>query len=173
MKQVVANGGAAALAAASFMIFDTDLPLYAMIGAFAAASADTWSTEWGRSFGGRPYSLRELAYVSPGDSGAISAVGTVASIAGAASVVLAASMTNLVEWSLVLPLIAAGFLGGVADSIFGAWLQGVWQGESGEKIEHEAGHGGPMLRGVRWMDNDGVNMLATLCGAGLAVVMIT
>ena len=75
--QVLANGGVAALCAS---LGWTE----AMLGALAAANADTWATEIGSLFGGTPRKITTLKPAAVGESGAISLAGTLAALAGAA-----------------------------------------------------------------------------------------
>ena len=69
---------------------------------------------------------------------------------------------------------AAGVLGMVADSVLGATVQGMYacprcdaRSERGDTVCHE-----PMrlVRGWRWLDNDGVNLATTLVGAAAAAL---
>jgi len=75
--QVLANGGAFAVAALGVLVAPARAPWAAIgLGALAAATADTWATEVGTLAGGRPRSLAGWRPVPPGTSGAVSSVGT-------------------------------------------------------------------------------------------------
>lgn len=92
--QVLANGGFAGLLALLFFliqIIDGDhmiLPLLwiGFAASLAGANADTWATELGVFNPRLPVLLTKFKRVSRGTSGAVSLVGTLASIAGAALV---------------------------------------------------------------------------------------
>jgi len=142
--QVLANGGVAAVGALLVLV-----PLYPdarfiVVGALAAATADTWATELGMRFGSRPRSLRTLASVAPGLPGAMSASGTAAGIAGAVFIgLLAAALfegRQAATWLLVSAI--GGVAGMVADTLAGAFLE-------------------PAARRI---DNNTVNLMGTTVG---------
>jgi uncharacterized protein (TIGR00297 family) len=149
--QVAANLGVAGLAAT--LALGHRLPgtwhAVVVVAGMAEATADTLASELGEVLGGPPFLITTLRRVEPGTDGAISLVGTAAGTSGAALTVLVAVST--LGLSLRDALAAAvGALGGlVVDSLLGATAE---------------------RRG--WMNNDGVNFLATLAaaviGAGLA-----
>lgn len=147
--QVLANGGVAALCAL------LGSPL-ALLGALAAANADTWATELGSLFGGKPRRITNLAPAEPGESGAVSLLGTLAALAGAA--VLGGFGAD--AW---LAVTLGGFAGALTDSILGATLQAQWRDKKTGRWS-EIPQGLPD-RGVNWIRNDAVNILATLVGS--------
>ena len=68
----------------------------------------------------------------------------------------------------------AGVSGMVVDSLLGATLQGKYQCpacdarfERGDTVCHEPVR---LTTGWGWLDNDGVNLAATLCGAAVALL---
>jgi uncharacterized protein (TIGR00297 family) len=152
--QVLANGGVAALCAC------IDQPLM-MLGALAAACADTWATEVGSLFGGTPRKITTLRPARPGESGAISLLGTLAALAGAGLLAALAGRSYL-------PVLLGGFLGSLVDSLLGATLQAQWKDSEGNFTEIK---NGPPARGWSFMNNDAVNFLATLVGALLAGIL--
>ncbi len=165
--QVLANGGVAALCALLIpMIGDRGFVL--MLGALAAACADTWATEVGSLFGGTPRKITTLRPVRTGESGAISPLGTLAALCGAG---LLASLCPLFSPLLgvrgILSVLLGGFLGSLVDSLLGATLQAQWKDSDGNFTEIR--HGKP-ARGWTFMNNDTVNFIATLTGALLAGV---
>jgi len=167
-RQVWANGGVAGVAAllGSWT---------AAAGALAAAAADTWATEIGAFSPVPPRLITTGARVTRGTSGGITALGTAGGVAGAAAIAL------VVAW--VGPrgsapgsaaLVMAGVLGMLADSVLGATLQGKYecprcgaQFERGNSVCHNPVR---LIRGWRWLDNDGVNFAATLVGAAAAAL---
>lgn len=167
--QVLANGSVAGLAALGQLLLPHPAWVFVMTGSFAAVAADTWSTEWGRAFGGRPLCLRRLKRVDPGESGAVSAAGFLASLAGAGSVALAAIVGDLVPVRSIPLILLAGFAGSLVDSLAGAWLQARWRDREGKITEERRDAGLPRpLRGVRWIDNNTVNLIAAITGALVA-----
>jgi uncharacterized protein (TIGR00297 family) len=92
-------------------------PRAAFAAAFAAALADTLGTEIGTVFGRRPLSPLTFRRVAPGTPGAVSLPGTLASLAGAAAIALAAAGLGVVGAALVFAVAAGGFLGALAESV--------------------------------------------------------
>jgi uncharacterized protein (TIGR00297 family) len=142
-RQVLANGGVAALAALA-----GNWAWFA--GALAAANADTWATEIGSFSRTPPRLITNGTRVPAGTDGGITLLGTVGGVAGAG---LIAGLAGLLPrasgpgsthpgW-VVIAVATAGVVGMLLDSLLGATLQGK----------------------IRWMDNDAVNLAATLTGA--------
>lgn len=167
LLQVLANGLPGSLFALFEIISHNGLWGLMMTASFAAAAADTWSTEWGRSLGGAPVSLRTFKATGAGESGAVSALGCLASFAGAGSVAaasrFAAGFSACETWTVLY----AGFFGGIVDSLVGAWIQGHWRRPDGTWTESrkEAGSEASPTRGIAWVNNDVVNLLAAGAGA--------
>ena len=138
-RQVLANGGVAALAAlaGSWIAF---------AGALCAATADTWASEIGRHSRTPPRLITNGSPVPPGTDGGMTVLGTVGGIAGAGFV---AGVSYVLGHHSVLSIAVAGIAGMLVDSLLGATVQGK----------------------VRWMDNDAVNLAATLTGAACAVLI--
>ncbi len=140
-RQVIANGGIAALSAllGSWLAF---------AGSLAAATADTWATEIGRSSPTPPRLITNGARVPAGTDGGMTLLGTVGGIAGAGLIAglalgLGPGGSGL---GLAMRVAVAGVVGMLLDSLLGATVQGK----------------------VRWVDNDAVNLAATLTGAACA-----
>lgn len=132
-RQVVANGGIAAVAALA-----GNWAWFA--GALAAANADTWATEIGSHSPTPPRLITNWTTVPAGTDGGMTLLGTAGGIAGAA---LVGTLSSLFGHDAAMALIGAGTAGMIMDSLLGAIGQGK----------------------VRWIDNDAVNVAATLTGA--------
>ena len=172
LAQVLANGGAAGLAILVFGLGKFEVARYAFVGALAAANADTWATELGVLSRNLPRLLTSGKEVPRGTSGAVSRTGLLASLVGAATV---AGLAGWLEGDLRLASAAlvAGFLGSGLDSFLGACCQRVYycpacRRETERHPQHHCGTTTEVLRGASWLDNDGVNALATVFGALLA-----
>jgi len=135
-RQVLANGGVAALAAlaGSWIAF---------AGALATATADTWASEIGRHARTPPRLITNGKPVAAGTDGGMTLLGTTAGIAGAG---LIAALSYVFGQRGAPAIAVAGVVGMLVDSLLGATAQGK----------------------IPWMDNDAVNLAATLAGAACA-----
>lgn len=169
LGQTLANGGVAAAAALLYGLTGEPAWMGAILGALAAANADTWATELGVLSRTPPRLMTTLRQAEPGTSGAVSLVGTLAAAGGAAFVGLIGALTDASLWPAVAWLILAGLAGAYADSLAGATIQGVYwcpgcQKET-ERAVHRCGRQTVLRRGLGWLGNDTVNLMATLTGA--------
>ncbi len=132
-RQVIANGGVAALAAlaGSWVWF---------AGALATANADTWATELGARSSATPRLITNGTPVPAGTDGGMTLLGTAGGIVGAGFI---AGVSVFLQGRDAVMIAVAGVFGMLLDSLLGATVQGK----------------------VRWMDNDAVNLAATLAGA--------
>jgi uncharacterized protein (TIGR00297 family) len=166
--QVLANGGMAAMAALVGA-------WTAAAGALAAATADTWATELGAFSPFPPRLLTTGQRVTRGTSGGVTALGTLGGVGGAALIAwLATALAPRTEGLSWATLTGAGIAGMAADSLLGATLQGQYtcpacdaRFERGNTVCHEPVQ---LVRGWRWLDNDAVNLAATLCGTAVALL---
>ncbi|MBV9028118.1 MAG: DUF92 domain-containing protein [Candidatus Eremiobacteraeota bacterium] len=170
--QVLANGGVAALCALG-TVLAPGIFAAGFAGAFAAAAADTWGTEIGTRYGGTPVSILTFARLPTGRSGGITLMGTLASIGGAAVVAASASAVHVAPF---IPIAIGGVAGALLDSVVGATLQSLrWcpicRCEC-ETKRHDCGAATSLRRGVSWMENDAVNVVATLAGAAVAALAL-
>lgn len=170
--QVLANGGVAAACAIAALAWRVPFSA-AFAGAFAAASADTWGTEVGTLSRRAPVSILTFKPTETGLSGGVTLLGTAATVAGALCVALVAAFV------LVAPLLAVcagGVAGALADSIAGASIQERrWCPSCDSPCEtplHHCGSATSLRGGVRGIQNDAVNVMATLCGALVAALML-
>ncbi len=165
-RQVLANGGVAAAAALA-----GGWPAFA--GALAAATADTWATEIGAFSPVAPRLVTTGAPVPVGTSGGITVLGTAGGVAGGLLIATLATTLRPAPWAVVA---VAGMAGMAADSLCGAALQGSFEcascGERHERADTLCHEPVKLIRGWRWLDNDGVNVVATLVGAGVATLAV-
>ena len=175
-SQVLANGGVFAVCCLGVLAADQGAaPLFAAAaaGALAAAAADTWATEVGTLLGGTPRAALTLRAVPAGTSGAVSAAGLVAMAAGALAMALAARLLALTD--LLAAVAAAGCVGALADTLLGASVQERrWCdacARATERRRHDCGAVTRHIGGMTRIDNDAVNLLATLAGAASATLL--
>lgn len=172
--QVYANGGVAWALLLLFMLYPADLLYLGFLGAFAAATADTWATEVGTYFRAAPRLVTTGRKVPPGTSGAVSGPGTLAALLGALTIALCARRYAEMPFGMteVLVVTGSGFLASFVDSLLGATVQARFRdAATGKETERGSGMAGAftLIRGRRWLRNDQVNGLCTLAGAALAV----
>jgi uncharacterized protein (TIGR00297 family) len=167
--QVLANGGVAALAALLMLVGPDARWLYAFVGALAAANGDTWATELGILSPGQPRSILTLKRVPRGTSGAVSALGMGATVAGAFLVALVAAPAGGRPLRVLAIGTIAGVVGALVDSLAGATVQeSFWCAGCARECEsprHSCGALAERRRGIVGFGNDLVNLVATLAGA--------
>lgn len=166
--QVIANGGVFGAMALGYFL-DPD-PLWQALaaGALSASAADTWATEIGVLSRALPRSVLSWSPVTAGTSGGVTGQGFLAGVAGAAFI---AAIVWLVRWpaGAAVATLTGGAFGCVLDSVVGASLQARrWCASCATTTEqrvHRCGTATSVTGGLSWLDNDGVNAIATLGGA--------
>lgn len=181
--QVAANGGVIFLIAITYACTAEPAWLFAIAGAIAAASADTWSTEIGRLSSSSPRLITTGRRVPTGTSGAISATGLAGAVTGAALIALVTVAGNVVGFfpthigweTTMITLTVAGFGGSLLDSLLGATIQEKrWCPECKKHTEkriHTCGTPTRLTGGLRWVSNDVVNVSCTIVGATIAGII--
>jgi uncharacterized protein (TIGR00297 family) len=194
--QVIANGGIGLLLCAIHAWSPQPIFWYAFLGVMATVNADTWATEIGGLSKNDPISIISGARVAKGTSGAISALGMIATILGALFIGFVAwffmivgdlreyievASTNggLFFLACLVSAGVAGVIGSLVDSLFGATIQTMYRcsvcGKEVERTQH-CNSQTTWIRGIRGMSNDLVNMISSiiggLVGAVLAVVLL-
>jgi uncharacterized protein (TIGR00297 family) len=174
-RQVLANGlPFVAAAIASVLGAPPAIAMSAAAGSLAASAADTWATEVGTLVGHEPRSVLSRRPLSVGESGGVTGPGLLASVGGAAFIALVAIG---LRWptSLFVPVLLGGLVGSLVDSVAGAtiqrrsWCDACDRGT--EMIVHNCGTPTHRVGGLAWLDNDGVNLLATTSGALVAALL--
>jgi uncharacterized protein (TIGR00297 family) len=185
--QVLANGGWLTLLALLAWWRPATWIFPAAVGAVAAATADTWATELGILSPVPPRLITTGEQVPPGTNGAISRLGTLATITGALFIGFVAAATAVAGYAgpryelaptwLTLFGGAGGVAGSLFDSLLGATVQRVQYcprcEEETEGQIHRCGTATSYLRGWPWLDNDWVNFLATVAGSLVAAGLAT
>ena len=176
ITQVAANGGVATLFALTYGLTPGHLLQAGFAGTLATATADTWATELGVLSPHQPRLITTGERTSIGTSGGITLLGTCAATLGALSLGSVFWAAHGFPKSLAsLPLIAliSGLAGSFLDSFLGATVQVMYYcptcSKETERQIHNCGTRTQPLRGVSWMNNDTVNLLATMFGGILAM----
>ena len=180
LRQVLANGAVAGLLLFVYAVLPASEGVWGpacyagFLGALAAAAADTWATEIGGVSPSRPWSLRRGERVETGSSGAVSLVGTVGAVFGAASVTGAAALG---DGGLGLSLhhhvlvVGAGLVGMTVDSLAGAFVQVQYRDPAtGRVVERRPAPDATPIRGWEEVDNELVNAAGTSAGALVAIL---
>ena len=168
-RQVVANGGVAALCALAVPAAGARA-LTACAGALAAATADTWATEVGSRSRVTPRLLLSRASVERGVSGGVTPAGLAAAVAGASYIATLSALIGARRSTLAVAI--AGVAGALLDSLLGETLQERRScpvcDRPTEASVHHCGAATVHVGGVRGIDNDAVNLACALTGAGVA-----
>ncbi len=188
--QVLANGGLAALFMLIHGLFPDQLwPWAGFAGSLAAVNADTWATEVGVLSSKAPRLITTGRVVEPGSSGAISLMGSLAALGGAALLALLATLlyplTGQFAPNLSRPfpgltffviISLSGVAGSLFDSFLGATVQAIYYCPSCNKDTeryplHTCGTPTRHSRGWIWLNNDWVNTACSMVGAGLVLAV--
>lgn len=148
--------------------------------AIAGATSDTWASEIGVLSKRPPRNILLWQTETIGSSGAVSRLGLAASLGGSLLIsgvfytltwLFDPDQVNL-TWFLI-PL-AAGFFNSMIDSFLGATLQGKFLTKDGHLVETAQWQQQEttLLRGLPWLNNDGVNLLSGLLTILLAWLLL-
>lgn len=172
--QVLANGGAAALAA----LAGGQRGLLLAAGSLGAATADTWATEIGSTSPETPRMIISRRPAIAGTSGAVTARGLAGASAGAGLIGLTAylvSRASLDAAQTGVNVALAGLAGSLADSVLGEFVQERrWCPRCAKPTEarvHRCGEATVIVGGVAGVTNDLVNVACTAIGAVAAVAL--
>lgn len=113
------------IALVSFFVLPemNSLFLVAFAAAYAAANADTLSSEIGQWLGSKAYSLTTFKQVKPGTEGAISLEGTLAGIAGALIIALISFYIGLITPGQILLVVIAAIISNIFESYMGIFFE--------------------------------------------------
>ena len=177
--QVFANSLFALIAALLYAYRQESAYLVMFAASVAEAASDTFAGDVGVLSRRDPVSIITGRPMKRGLSGAVSPLGV-------ASGMLGAILIALTAWALLLPpvwgslkeagvIAAAAFFGCLIDSVLGATVQAhYWDEERDTLTEHAHKNGVPLKleRGVRWIDNDMVNLLSNAVSSILAFSLL-
>jgi uncharacterized protein (TIGR00297 family) len=177
--QVAANGGLGALLAILYGLFPDQNWLWAAFGgAMAAVNADTWATELGVLSPHAPRLITTGKPVERGTSGGVTPLGYLAVFLGSGLIAVSAAFFQPGENKLALVgiVLLAGAAGSTFDSLLGATLQAIYfcpscQKETERFPQHACGTPTSLRRGWSRLNNDWVNFLCSVAGAGTASLL--
>ncbi|WP_339383665.1 TIGR00297 family protein [Oculatella sp. LEGE 06141] len=121
------------------------------VASISTKLSDTSASEIGKAYGKHTFLITTLKPVPPGTEGAVSLEGTLAGVVASAAIALIAWGVGLVSLPGVAICIIAAFVATTAESLIGATLQSSYE----------------------WLTNEIVNVLNTLIGAIVALLLAT
>ncbi|MBC7186686.1 MAG: DUF92 domain-containing protein [Calditrichaeota bacterium] len=175
--QVFANGGVAGILLLVWNYFPEPLWYVLYVASLVAVTADTWGTELGVLGKQVPRSILTWRPLPIGSSGGITLFGTLGGALGAVVVAGSAALVgapgHTMAWTAkalaVLAVIGVG--ASFVDSLLGATVQAQYRCRSCGKVTEKKVHCGEateFLRGLRWVNNDVVNVACAVSGVLLA-----
>ncbi len=182
-RQVFANGAVAAIGCILYYFLQSEVFMIAAVASIASSNADTWASEIGVLTKGKTIHILNFTPATQGVSGAISLLGTFASLLGACFIsavfitlyALSQDITIPVLISYGLIVIISGFLGCLIDSLLGGSIQARYKGtETGIITEHHELQNESVIkiRGFTCITNDTVNLLSALFAALIAFLFL-
>ncbi|MFB6465813.1 DUF92 domain-containing protein [Cytobacillus sp. Hz8] len=168
VQQVFANGGMAAIACLIYIATKDSLWILVYCSAIACSNSDTWASEIGSLSKDEPVYVRNFKKVSPGTSGAISFIGTLAAIIGSFFIAVVAYFLFHLSFSNMLSILLFGFLGNVIDTLFGAFFQVQYICSQCGLVTEKSLHCGEPTKvktGYVLFNNDMVNFLSSCSSA--------
>ena len=142
----------ATICALGTLFFDSpwvELLMLGYVASFSTKLSDTTASEVGKAYGKRTFLITTLKPVSPGTEGAVSLEGTWAGIVASGVIALVGFGVGLINILGIIYCIIAAFIATNIESLIGATLQEKWD----------------------WMTNEVVNIINTLIGAVIAILL--
>lgn len=168
--QVYANGGVSLIMAILFHFTGIDLFYLMFLGSLASATADTWGTEIGTFSRSEPRHILTFSKVPIGTSGGVTALGTSGFFMGAGILTLSGIFPfsgSILQLFIIVAI--SGIIGALIDSVVGATIQAQYRcphcQKTTEKLLHCGNYKTALITGIRWIDNDVVNLICTSSGA--------
>lgn len=172
-RQVLANGGTAAVASILYSIDQQPLWLLAFTVAIASANSDTWASEIGSLSKQNPINIRTLQRVERGTSGAVSLLGSLAALGGSLLIAVLSFLLFQLPLFQAIGLFLFGYFGNIVDTLLGAFMQQEYLcpycGVKTEKKMH-CQRSTIKIKGWRFIDNDMVNFLSGFLAVVIAWV---
>jgi len=172
--QALANLGIATLLMLLYHFSSNNLFMVAMIGSVCTANADSWASEIGGLSQSTPVLITTFKPTQKGISGGITLVGTLGGIIGSIFISLVAllfinliSHLNIDYFRLFYTTSLSGIIGFLLDSYLGVLVQALFKNDRNEVTEISSGSN-QLIKGIKWINNDMVNLISTAAGALIA-----
>lgn len=181
MWQAAANVGISLVWSIIYAFAPSSLVVAGFLGALAAANADTWASELGSLSKVAPRMITTLKPAEPGRSGAVSVLGTIAGVVGSVSIALIGGLFLHLEGdidltvSFVSAVALGGTIGFLMDSLLGATVQARYFCTIRNIYTEQTSYSGvptQLVYGIRWINNDWVNLLCTITGALVSIILL-
>ncbi len=174
--QVFANGGIGGIIIVFYFFFPAEQLYVLYVSSISAVCADTWATEIGTMFNSKTVNIVSFKPVEQGISGGISFPGFIGGILG--SLIMALSSLYWINYTYLFYIsiiVSAGLFGSIIDSILGSLFQIQFKcikcGSITERSSH-CGFSTIKISGIKWMNNDAVNLLASVAGGIFALIFL-
>ena len=159
--QVLANGGVGLFLCITSHYYQEEVFFYMFLASIAAANSDTWATEIGKLSKTTPKDIISGRSLIHGESGGITNIGLIGSIAGSAIIATLGFIFNL-SLSFMLIVFISGFLGSIFDSILGSTLQSRFISRNGKNITETKSKNKYLYSGLSLINNNTVNLVCTI-----------
>ncbi|MBT5760913.1 MAG: DUF92 domain-containing protein [Candidatus Marinimicrobia bacterium] len=159
--QVYANGGIALVICIYDFLHPNPINFFLFLASIAAAMADTWGTEFGKLSPKKPISILNYKQMDHGLSGGITRIGILGSLLGSSLIGLTIWYVIPTPSYIIYGIIICGFTGSIFDSFLGAIFQAKYETSMGKIVETPE-EGAILKSGVKWINNDLVNLLNTV-----------
>ena len=175
VMQVVANGLMTTIAALLWFFTSKTVALIMFGAAVAEAASDTFAGEVGRLSKSGPVSIRNFRPVPVGMSGGVTFLGMVGAFLSSAMIAFCWYIwfRGVSVYAAVLVCLM-GFAGAVLDSYLGASVQAHYvDPDTGMLTENDEKDGRKLelAQGIRWVDNDMVNLMSNVFSSVFALGM--
>ena len=180
LRQVLANSVPALFCALGYAASGDGWLLVVAAGALAASTADTWASEVGVHSKNPPVNILTREPLQRGLSGGVSPLGLAATLVGAVSSALLATLLFR-AFGFAVPtgpdafaLIAAcGVAGSLLDSVLGARLQAKYRDPAAGHIVEKPpiASGAALVSGHAWVTNDAVNFMSGVAVVALGLIV--
>lgn len=169
--QILANSSICFVCITVWYFAHLQVFLWAAYAALAEEFADSAASDVGKLSPVQPRNIITFKKMQAGISGGVSLVGSLGALLGAAVAMVIPFAFGVFGWQYYCLLAAVSFVGTFADSLLGALLQVLYRcptcGADTEAREH-CGTQSVKVKGVKWIGNSMVNLLAGILTALLA-----
>lgn len=174
-RQVLANGGAAALFSMIHYFDNAPIWLLAFAISIASANSDTWASEIGSLSLKDPIYIRTFKRIDKGTSGAVSLLGSFAALSGSLLIALIVFLLFHLDILSIMMIFIFGYIGNLIDTLIGAFYQQAYICQScGIETEKRKHCKKVTIRtkGIAFIDNDMVNFVSGLLAVILALIFL-